>query len=293
MANFDSRRSSDHAASPKAGPRDPQTPGAADRRGRSRSDLQRLRAECAEWVASIHAPDHFHRLFDHLPGHFFFTKDARGRFMVVSRNFPQHYHLRDEEAILGLTDFDVTPSGMAGGYTRDDRELLSGRTDCVQRVELWFDEQGLPDWFFVTKLPLYGRRRRIIGIMGVLRRAAEHEMQIPVLQTVSRAVEWIRRNHARPVLIAEVARACGLSERHLQRRFHETFGFPPQEFVIRTRIRAAMERLEKTCCGAAEIAVHCGFGDASAFAQQFRQRTGMSPTQWRRRHAPSASLRTP
>ncbi len=282
-------RPSSRAVTTPAAPRVTEPLTAAARPARSKSEVQRLQAECAAWVASIRVPSHFHRIFDHLPGHFFFTKDARGRFMVVSRNFPHHYQLRDEDAILGLTDLDVTPAGMAGGYISDDRELLSGRKACVQRVELWFDDQGLPDWFFVTKLPLLGSRGRIIGIMGVLRRAAEHEMQIPVLQTVSRAVDWIRRHHARPVAIAEVARACGLSQRHLQRRFHETFGFSPQEFVIRTRVRAAIELLEKTRCGAAEIADRCGFGDASAFALQFRQRTGMSPTHWRRRHAPAAA----
>lgn len=240
-----------------------------------------LEKERAAWLATVKPESLFQRLFDHLPGLFFFAKDQKGRFMFASRDFPQHYHLQDERDLLGLTDYDVSPQPMASGYISDDLLLINGQERCIQRVELWFDEQGLPDWFFVTKLPLLGPRDKPVGIMGVLRRAAEHEMQLPVLQTVSKAVEIIRRDHAKPVIVAEVARACGLSLRHLQRRFQDTFGFSPQEFLMKTRVRAAMQMLEQTSLGAAEIAQRCGFHDASSFAEQFKQRTGHSPTTWR------------
>jgi AraC-like DNA-binding protein len=244
--------------------------------------LKGVLAERERWLGEVTAEGHFQRLFDYLPGLSFFAKDARGRFMLVSQDFAHHYGLRDAGDLIGRTDFDVSPPQMAMGYTRDDQELLSGKRGCVQRVELWFDDQGLPDWFFVTKLPLIGRRNKVVGTVGVLRRAGEQEMQLPVLQTVARAVEWIRLKHAGEVSIAEVARFCGLSLRQLQRRFQETFGFSPVEFLIRTRVRAAMKLLKESCLGASEVARRCGFPDASAFAEQFRQRTGWSPMRWRR-----------
>lgn len=251
------------------------------RSGSARDRLQRLTRERASWLGKVHPGAHFHALFDHLPGVCFYCKDARGRFMLVSRSFLQHHQLRHECELLGLTDFDVAPHNMASGYVRDDARLLSGKAGFIERVELWFDKQGTPDWVFVSKLPLKDHRGRICGTAGVVRPAAEHEMQLPMLQSVARAVEIIRRDFVGPVVLAEVARRCGLSMRHFQRRFQHAFGFSPQEFLMKTRVAAAMKLLEETNGSASEIAVRCGFVDGSSFAEQFRDRVGQSPTAYR------------
>ena len=197
------------------------------------------------------------------------------------RAFLQHHQLRHEREILGLTDFDVAPHHMASGYVRDDARLLAGEAKCVERVELWFDKQGTPDWFFVSKLPLKDVNGRICGTAGVVRRAAEHELQLPIIQSVARAVEIIRRDFAGPVVLRNVAQTCGLSVRHFQRRFQHAFGFSPQEFLIKTRVNAALKLLEETSLSAAEIATRCGFVDGSSFAEQFRCRVGQSPVSYR------------
>ncbi len=258
----------------------PKAPRVGDR-GSARDRHQSLAGERAVWLSKVHPTAHFHTLFDHLPGVCFYCKDRDGRFMLVSRSFLQHHQLRHEREILGLTDFDVAPHHMASGYVRDDARLLSGKSRCIERVELWFDKQGTPDWFFVSKLPLKDANGRICGTAGVVRRAAEHEMQLPIIQSVARAVEIIRRDFAGPVVLSEVARKCGLSMRHFQRRFQHAFGFSPQEFLMKTRAAAAMKLLEETNLSASEIAIRCGFVDGSAFSEQFRGRVGQSPTAYR------------
>lgn len=252
-----------------------------NRRGNSRARLQRLERERAVWLAKVRPSDHFHVLFDHLPGVCFYCKDLEGRFMLVNRNFMQHYQMRHESEILGFTDFDVAPLHMASGYVRDDARLLSGKSRLVERVELWFDKQGVPDWFLVTKLPLRNAEGHICGTAGVVRRAAEHEMQLPTIQNVAHAIEIIRRDFAGPILLSEVARACGLSMRHFQRRFQDAFGFSPQEFLMKTRVIAAMKLLEETNLSASEVAERCGFVDGSSFAEQFRARVSQTPSSYR------------
>ena len=254
----------------------------SSRRRAARALPQGLAHDRDRWLSKVHSNAHFHTLFDHLPGVCFYCKDAHGRFMLVSRGFLQHHQLRHEREILGLTDFDVAPHHMASGYVRDDKRLLSGKARCVERVELWFDQQGTPDWFFVSKLPLKDADGRICGTAGVVRRAAEHEMQLPIIQNVARAVEIIRRDFAGPVVLSDLARKCGLSVRHFQRRFQHAFGFSPQEFLMKTRVIAALKLLEETSLSAAEIAIRCGFVDGSSFAEQFRQRVGQSPTVYRK-----------
>ena len=270
----------------------PNAPSSSASRKSSRPAPERLERERTMWLSKVQPSAHFHVLFDYLPGVCFYCKDTRGRFMLASRAFLQHHQMRHERELLGLTDFDVVPHHMAAGYVRDDARLLAGKSRCIERVELWFDKQRTPDWFFVTKLPLRGADGRICGTAGVVRRAAEHEMRLPMIQSVARAIEIMRRDFAGPVVLSEVARACGLSMRHFQRGFQATFGFSPQEFLMKTRVIAAMKLLEETNLSASEIAVRCGFVDGSSFAEQFRARVRQTPSIYRQAMRGKSSART-
>lgn len=253
------------------------------KRDRPAPEIDRWKRRREGWVASLDPTSHFHRLFDHIPGLHFFAKDREGRLMFASRGLRERYSMRDETEILGLTDFDLNPDLMARAYVGDDRRLLAGETEGIERIELWWDSQGMPDWFMVTKLPLRDRAGKIAGVMGLLRRPDESDRELPVFQTVARAAERMRRDFARPVTIEEVARMCGQSVRQLQRRFRTAFGISPQEFLLKTRVLAAQRLLESTSRNASEIAKLCGFVDASSFAQHFRKRIGMTPSEYRER----------
>lgn len=247
------------------------------------SELVRWRKVREAWIAGLEPSSLFHRLFDHVPGVHFFAKNKDGRLMFASRGLLDRYQMRDDTEILGRTDFDLNPDTMAQAYVDDDRRILSGKVALVERIELWWDQQGMPDWFLVTKLPVRDKRGRPQGVMGVLRRPDEAERRLPVFQTVAQAVEIIRRDFARPLRVEDVAKSCGQSLRQLQRRFQSAFGITPQEFLIRTRLLEATRLLERTALSAGEIATQCGFVDQSSFAQHFRKRIGVSPGAYRKR----------
>ncbi|MFO1483405.1 MAG: AraC family transcriptional regulator [Verrucomicrobiaceae bacterium] len=254
-----------------------------ERVGRSNAEITRWKRRRASWVASLEPASLFHRLFDHVPGVHFFAKDKDGRLMFASRGLLDRYQMRNDSDFIGRTDFDLNPDTMAQAYVDDDNRILSGKTRLIERIELWWDQQGMPDWFLVTKLPVIDKRGRIQGVMGALRRPDEAERRLPVFQTVAQAVEIIRHDFARPLRIEEVAKSCGQSLRQLQRRFQSAFGITPQEFLIRTRLLAATRLLEQTAHSAGEIAAQCGFVDQSSFAQHFRKRIGVSPAAYRKR----------
>jgi AraC-like DNA-binding protein len=94
--------------------------------------------------------------------------------------------------------------------------------------------------------------------------------------SVSKAVEYIRRNFRQKIAGPDLARASGLSERNLNRKFQEAFGMAPHEFVMRTRIQAASEAPARSDQPLMEIAFDHGFCDQSAFTVQFRKRTGLT-----------------
>ncbi len=247
------------------------------------AEIMRWRKDRQAWMAALEPTLMFQRLFDHIPGVYFFAKNKAGHLMFASDGLLQRYQMRDDSEILGRTDFDLKPDTMAQAYVDDDKRLLTGKADVIERIELWWDSQGIPDWFLVTKLPLYDKRHRVQGVMGTLRRPDEAERRLPVFQTVAQAVEIIRRDFAKPLFIEDVAKSCGQSLRQLQRRFQSAFGITPQEFLLKTRVLAAVRLLEETSLTASEMAQRCGFVDASSFAQHFRKRMGCTTSAYRGR----------
>ncbi|MBB5036721.1 AraC family transcriptional regulator [Prosthecobacter dejongeii] len=243
--------------------------------------VRRWQQERDRWVATLAPTSLFHRLFDHIPGVYFFAKNREGHLMFASEGLRLRYSMHEEGEILGMTDFDLNPGSMAQAYVDDDDQLLTGKATSIERIELWWDRQGMPDWFLVTKLPVLDTQGEIQGVMGLLRRPDEAERRLPVFQTVAQAVEMIRQDFSKPLLIEDVARACGQSLRQLQRRFQTTFGLSPQEFLLKTRVLAAARLLETTALSVSEIACRCGFTDQSAFTQHFRKRTGQTPSSYR------------
>ncbi len=149
------------------------------RRLRSRSEIVGLKKHRTQWLASLASEAPFLELFDYIPGISFFAKDREGRTMFASHRILERYQMQAETEMLGLTDFEINPDPMAESYVRDDELLLKGAAKRVERIELWFDRLGLPDWFLVTKLPLLDKQGRPHGVMGILRRVGGQEMKLP------------------------------------------------------------------------------------------------------------------
>ena len=230
----------------------------ADRRKLTPRELFRVKKWREAWYADLEPTASFQRLFDHIPGLHFFAKDKEGRTMFCSRSILALHHMKSESEMLGLTDYDLNPRTMAEAYLGDDARILAGKASSIERLELQ-------------------------GVMGVLRRAADYDMQLPLFQGVAKAVEIIRRDYAKPVVLGDVATFTGQSMRRLQRRFQSAFGINPQEFLIRTRVLAAAKLLEETDLTATEVSAKCGFVDGSSFSQLFQRRTGMTPIAFRKK----------
>jgi AraC-like DNA-binding protein len=249
-------------------------------------DAAKLATERGAWLRQLAPESMFHRIFDYLPDLTFFAKDARGRLMVASRRIYELYGLSDDRELVGLTDYDLNPDVMARAYTGDDERLLSGKAEVIERLELWFDAQGLPDWAHVTKLPLKNHAGRIIGVMGVLRPPDARERQFPAFAVLSKAVVRLRSDFSGRLTIESLAAECGLSLRAIQRQFRRVFGLTPQEFLMKTRVAAACRLLRTTDRPLSEIAADCGFSDQSSFTQHFKRHLGLTPKIYRQRGAP-------
>lgn len=243
--------------------------------------MNRLRLQ-TEFFAQMQDPQAMRRMFDHLPGVFFFVKDAEGRMITANAAKLERLGLKEGD-FVGKTDADFFPPDVALAFRKDDQEIMRTGREVVNRLELWLDEQRELAWFMTTKLPIAGPRGKIIGIMGMSRRCDEQDHPHTAPEATA-AVAFIRAHLHQSLTAADLASVVNLSERQFHRKLRDSLGITPHELMLRIRIQAAAEALTRTTVPIFDIALDHGFCDQSAFTQQFRKRTGMTPRQFRQRH---------
>ncbi len=91
------------------------------------------------------------------------------------------------------------------------------------------------------------------------------------------AVAIVRREYARDLRPAEVARRVATSRRQLQRVFAEIGGTTFRDYLTRVRLARAAELLRADSRPVPQIARAVGFRSASAFSVAFRRHHGVSP----------------
>ena len=169
---------------------------------------------------------------------------------------------------------------------RDDQKVFATGKPLLNRVEIWYNEQRMLDWFVTNKLPLKDESGNIIGLMGTVRSyEGSRKLLLPFSQ-ISAAVEFIRTHHRERISVTDLAHHSGLSPRQLNRKFNDAFGMSAQDFLTKTRLQTASDALLNTALSIAEIAQKFGFCDQSAFTQAFRKHTGITPLKFRKRYAP-------
>jgi len=85
----------------------------------------------------------------------------------------------------------------------------------------------------------------------------------------------------KPLSIAELGRAIGLSESHLRARFREMTGDSLGNHLRTLRIRKACNLLRTTSLSIAVVAEQCGFESVYSFSRSFRAARGVSPRGYR------------
>ena len=97
-----------------------------------------------------------------------------------------------------------------------------------------------------------------------------------------RAKEILAANSSGHILLADVARECGLSRQYFTKAFKATTGLAPHRWLQQHRIEHAKQLLSEASLPIADIAIRCGFADQSHFTRVFTALVGLSPAAWRR-----------
>jgi len=96
------------------------------------------------------------------------------------------------------------------------------------------------------------------------------------------ALEWATAHLDEELSVAMLAEVALMSPRHFARRFRETTGTTPHQWILTQRVGTARRLLETTDASVEQVAAQSGFGSAAALRLQFRRSLGTSPTAYRR-----------
>lgn len=107
-------------------------------------------------------------------------------------------------------------------------------------------------------------------------------MDRPGADLFAETLEWAAANLEGPLGVDTLARRAGMSSRTFARRFRESVGATPHQWVLRQRVQYAQRLLETTDVSIDHIAAHSGLGSATNLRAQFRQLLGTSPAAYRR-----------
>jgi len=100
------------------------------------------------------------------------------------------------------------------------------------------------------------------------------------------AAAMVRRSFTTVFDFDELARECDMSLSTFRRRWLKYIGCPPARYQTEMLRQDACRMLAETAMPVKEIAITLGFEDPLYFSRRFRQLTGLTPTEYRRRNRP-------
>ncbi|MDO4865029.1 MAG: helix-turn-helix domain-containing protein [Clostridia bacterium] len=98
---------------------------------------------------------------------------------------------------------------------------------------------------------------------------------------VKRILQYVNSHYANPLNNARIADEFGYSPNYIGRIFHDETGTNLNDYIKGVRINRARDLLQHTSMRIVDIARETGFSDAQYFSVVFRQKTGLSPSEFR------------
>jgi AraC family transcriptional regulator len=103
-----------------------------------------------------------------------------------------------------------------------------------------------------------------------------------------RVVDFIHAHLTQDLSLDLLAQHSGFSAYHFARLFRRTVGESPHQYVLRLRVERARALLQQADLPLVAVAMAAGFAHQSHLTQQFKRHLGVTPSVYRREHAPRA-----
>lgn len=141
-------------------------------------------------------------------------------------------------------------------------------------------EAYIKDFERLRSLSLFdGNRAEMMSVFyHILHRLSE---QSPSCKVIMPAIKYLESNYQNPKLTnAELAEQCKINEIYFRRIFTSYYNMTPRQFLIDIRINKAKLLLSEGALKINAVAVKCGFSNQYHFCRVFKEKTGLTPTEY-------------
>ena len=114
-----------------------------------------------------------------------FVKDADFRYLCCSKSFARMVGLKNENEVVGKTDFDLFIKKIAEKYREDDIKLLHDKKPITDMLEEIPSEDGMIHYSNTSKYVLYNKEGKVIGLYGIGRDVTEYRSAFEQLKLLT------------------------------------------------------------------------------------------------------------
>lgn len=121
-------------------------------------------------------------------------------------------------------------------------------------------------------------------MLDELKNAQINSAQPKNQERILNMVAFIQQNYAEKLTLEDIARSAAVSTRECLRCFRTLLQCSPMEYLIEYRVQTAKKLLESTDAAVGDIALQTGWQSSAYFAKMFKQISGNTPIEYRKKH---------
>jgi AraC-like DNA-binding protein len=199
--------------------------------------------------------------------------------------FPGQWHRYRPRKAIGWDEYWISFNGRHidqlvrhGFITPDQPVLHTGVDDAILHAYLAAIDRVRTDPLGCQQLISVNVLEIVAAALAAVRRQRSSSRN----ETIVREAQALLEQHAAKLMsIEQLSSRFRLSEKHFRRLFKAHTGLSPYQYYMQTRIHRAKEMLLGTTLSIKEIAASLHFENAFHFSKAFKDKAGMSPSQWR------------
>ena len=166
-------------------------------------------------------------------------------------------------------------------FSRDGKFYTSAGVTAGIDLALAFVEED-----FGSELALAVAREIVVYLKrsgGQLQYSQPLHAQVDAKTRFGDLAEWVRGNLQKDLTLEVLAEHANLSTRHFARKFKDTFGVTPADFIEEMRLDEARWLLVNSDNPIGELAANVGYSNDDTFRRAFERHFGIAPADYRRR----------
>lgn len=214
-----------------------------------------------------------------------------GTSVLVNKAMLAEYHASSPDVVVGKYNVLRDPAVIATGQLHLLKRAFQGETVFFPEVkvplEAIADQYGIKDFDLesvyqdVTVFPILDDLKRVTYLAALLinRRVYRGE------NAIEKAREYIESHWLDRFDATETARAACLSKAHFAKLFKQHTGITPHQYYADFRISKLKETLLDTNLSIAQAFAACNIDYNGHSARAFREKTGVSPSAYRKNQA--------